>query len=237
MHREEAPMRAFLFLLLLLPLGACAAAPETPTPPASPQGQASGRPGLASRVTLEKPGLRVELEQGGRLVVQAGDAPAEEWVLPEEVASQALDSFHASGMFGPASSPSETGGTLRVTFRQGDLTQVRAPSPPPPELRALARVLEDLVPGEVGEGPAACWLVGTLEFENLEGGLWKVRLGPDREYVLTEVPEGFSSGDRVRLTGRPAPADQMGIHMAGPYYQVLTMRRLQPSPRQAPDSD
>jgi hypothetical protein len=230
-------MRAFLFLLLLLPLGACAAAPETPTPAASPTRPASTRPAPSSRVTLEKPGLWVELEQGGRLVVRAGEAPAEEWVLPEEVASQALDSLHASGLFGPASSPSEAGGALRVTFRQGDLTQVRAPSQPAPEFRALARILEDLVPGKEGEGPAACWLAGTLEFENLEGGLWKIRTGPDREHVLTEVPEGFFSGDRVRLTGRPAPPDQMGIHMAGPYYQVLTIRRFQPSLRQETESD
>lgn len=230
-------MRAFLFLMLLLPLGACAAAPETPPPSASPVAQASGRPAVPSRVTVEEPGLRVDLEPGGRLMVRTGDAPAEEWRLPEEVASQALESFQTSGQFGPASRPSEAEGPLRVTLQQGDLTQVRAPSQPSPELRALARALKELIPGEAGAGPSACWLSGILQFENLEGGLWKVQVGPDQEYVLTEVPEGFSSGDRVRLTGRPAPQDQMGIHMAGPYYQVLTMRRLHPTLRQEPGSD
>jgi len=224
-------MRVLLFLLLLLPLGACAATPETPGTSASPVTRTPERHAVLSRATVEEGGLRVDLEHGGRLVVRTGDAPAEEWWLPEEVAAQALESFQASHLFGPASRPTEAEGPLRVTFQHGDLTQVRAPRQPSAELRALARILKDLVPGEEGAGPDACWIVGTLQFEDLEGGLWKVHVGPDQEYVLTETPDGLSSGDRVRLTGRPAPPDQVGIHMAGPYYQALTLRRLQPKPR------
>ncbi len=224
-------MRGLFLLLLLLASGACAATPEAPPPPATPGPVA--RSGVL-RVTLEEPGLRVDLEQDARLIVRMGEGPAEEWLLPEEVSSQALQAFRSSSLFGRTSSPTEAEGATSLTLQEGDLTQVRAPRQPSPEFQNLARVLKDLVPGEEGAGPSECWIAGTLLFENLEGGLWKVRIQPGREYVLMDPPEGFTSGERVRLTGRPAPSDQIGIHMSGPYYQVLTLRRSGPSERSRP---
>jgi hypothetical protein len=174
---------------------------------------------------VEEPGLRVRLRNDGQMRVERG-AVVEEWLLPAEAAEKVLATFRSSGFFGPASRPSETGGALAVGLSEGDLHQVRAPRTPTPELRALARLLEDLVPGQQGVGPDNAWIAGTLIYEDLEGGLWKIQTGPQQHFVLATPPQGFQSGERVRATGRPAPSDTMGIHMAGPTYEVLTLRRV-----------
>lgn len=229
-------MRPLIMLLMLLALGACAAVPEAPpAPPAGPGAavpESPGSPALPSspsaasapvQVSLEEPGLAVSLRGDGALRVGRG-AEVEEWRVPVEAAEKVVTSFRASGLFGPAAKPAESGGALRLGMAEGDVWQVRAPKTPDRKLMDLAGRLRSLVPGEEGTGPDEAWIAGTLLYEDLEGGTWKVRVAPDRDFVLATAPEGIPAGTKVRATGRPASADTVGLHMAGPYYEVMTLR-------------
>ncbi len=225
-------MRILVLGLLFLSLGACAATPEVPSGAvASPVGPAASPPRSEAsvEVSFDEEGLRVRLRDDGRMRVEKGDS-VEEWRLPVEATEPVLSAFRASGLFGRAARPSESGGPLALGLREGDLHQVRAPRTPTPELRALAQLLKDRVPGREGVGPDGVWIAGTLIHEDLEGGVWKVQAGPQQHFVLAQAPPGFQSGERVRATGRPAAGDTMGIHMAGPYYEVLTLRRSPAAP-------
>ena len=223
-------MRPFLLVLLLLALGACAAAPEGPPPAAAPQPPsppAAASPRVQAslaEVTLEEGSLWILLREDGLLRCRLKPEAEEEWQLPAAAAARVVGEVRSSGFFGPSSRPVEAGGALRLSFKQGDLVQVRAPREASPELQALARRLKDLVPGSKGVGPDQVWIAGTLVYEDLEGGLWKIQVDPERSFVLATPPSGLRPGERVRATGRPAPQDSVGIHMAGPTYEVLTLR-------------
>ncbi len=219
-------MRLLVLGFLLLSLGACAATPEVPPAPVTSPDRPEPSPQrrAAVEVSVRGDGLRVRLREDGQMWVEQGGS-VEEWRLPVEAVEPVLAAFRSSRLFGPASQPSESRGPLAVGLRQGDLDQVRAPRTPTADLRALAQLVKDRVPGQEGVGPDGVWVAGTLVHEDLEGGLWKIQAGPQQHFILAETPAGFRSGERVQATGRPAAGDTMGVHMAGPYYEVLTLRR------------
>ena len=74
-------------------------------------------------------------------------------------------------------------------------------------------------------------LEGILTYQDLEGGVWQLNT-QDGLVVLRnapgchDIPEGFKEGGdtRVQVTGRFASGEgQMGIHMAGSYFEVERM--------------
>jgi hypothetical protein len=88
------------------------------------------------------------------------------------------------------------------------------------------------------------WVAGRLRFNPVEGGFWTLiyekTSGPGQSepygghFVLKSAPgttplAGFKDGDLVCVHGRVLK-DQMGIEMAGTYYEVQTAVRL---PRQS----
>lgn len=87
------------------------------------------------------------------------------------------------------------------------------------------------------ESPICGELVGTVTYEDLEGGLWRF-VGEDGEsWVLkssgTVSLEGMfdeakvKSGSKVLLRGAPANSEgNIGIHMAGPYYEVASVKLI-----------
>lgn len=228
--------RAVLALVLLASL-ACGPRPEpgptaaSPSPvPASPAVGQSPSPAASTStgavVTLEEPGLRVRLAESGALTVEHGDAPAEDWRLPAETAAAAVAGLRRDGLFGPSATPAEAGGAVKLSLEEGDVTQVRAPREPDATFQEAVASVRALVPKSTGSGPGDVWVAGELLHQDLEGGTWKLVVGPGKEYVLATFPEGFQTGQRVTATGAPARAGEtVGIHMAGAYYEVLTMKR------------
>ena len=80
-------------------------------------------------------------------------------------------------------------------------------------------------------GPNFEWVEGRLQYSDLEGGTWTLEFMENPgdgdpyggKFVLPEgVPEGFQAGDLVRVTGSVAE-QQMGINMAGTYYEVKSI--------------
>jgi hypothetical protein len=80
-------------------------------------------------------------------------------------------------------------------------------------------------------GPNFEWVTGRLQYSDLEGGTWTLEFTDNPgeadpyggKFVLAEgVPEGFQAGDQVTVTGSVAE-QQMGINMAGTYYEVKSM--------------
>ncbi|MCR5662360.1 MAG: hypothetical protein K6G50_09565 [bacterium] len=93
---------------------------------------------------------------------------------------------------------------------------------------------EKYVPADTGAGPDNCWLAGTLEHEDLEGGIWKLKTDAE-SFVLVPADDKMSdadmigshkAGDKVRVTG--SVSDDMSIQMAGRLYKVIGLYDLQP---------
>lgn len=221
-------------LLALVVLGsACGPRPaDPPSPAASPVATATATatatpsPAAAAPavLTLEEPGLSVRLAGTGEMTVEREGKPAEEWRLPPEAVARTLD---ALGVFEPTAAPEEAGGPVKLTLERDDLKQVRAPKAASHGFMQAVEAVRALVPQDRGSGPEDAWVAGELVHTDVEGGTWKIRVGPDKEFVLATFPEGFQAGQRVIATGSPARAGEtMGIHMAGPYYEVLTMRAV-----------
>lgn len=78
-------------------------------------------------------------------------------------------------------------------------------------------------------------LEGELQFEDLEGGTWRLLTSeqtwvlraaagrPSLEAMLSEAK--LKSGAKVQVHGRPASAEEnIGINMAGPYFEVDSLK-------------
>lgn len=229
-------MKRALLVLALLGSLACGPRPEegpTGIPPTSPPppspAAVSPTPSPASStgavVTLEEPGLQVRLADSGELTVRRDGGAPEEWRLPVAAASRVVGSLRESRLFGPTAAPAEDGGAVKLSLQEGDVTQVRAPREGAPDFLAAVEDVRALVPRPTGSGPDDAWIAGELVHQDLEGGTWKLVVGPGKEYVLATFPEGFQAGQRVIVTGSAAKeGETVGIHMAGPYYEVLTMK-------------
>ncbi|MBQ7567340.1 hypothetical protein IJT17_00875 [bacterium] len=78
---------------------------------------------------------------------------------------------------------------------------------------------------------------GVLQFEDLEGGLWRLQTA-EQSWVLrsaegcpaleTAIQDAnLKSGMRVTVQGHPASDEgNIGIHMAGPYFEVTDIKPI-----------
>lgn len=225
-------MKRVLLTLVLL-ASACGPRPEdAPSPAASPvvtptaTATATASPAAATGavLTLEEPGLTVRLTGSGEMTVERQGKAPEQWRLPTDAVAARLQGLE---IFEPTAAPEEAGGPITLTLERDDLRQVRAPKGASPTFQQAVETVRALVPQERGSGPDDLWIAGELVHQDVEGGTWKIRVGPDKEFVLATFPEGFQAGQRVIATGSPAKAGEtMGIHMAGPYYEALTLRAV-----------
>lgn len=100
-----------------------------------------------------------------------------------------------------------------------------------PEVTTSSTPTSDPTTPSQSFGPNFEWVEGRLQYSDLEGGTWTLEFtdNPGKadpyggKFVLREgVPEGFQAGDLVRVTGSVAD-QQMGINMAGTYYEVKSI--------------
>ena len=80
-------------------------------------------------------------------------------------------------------------------------------------------------------GPNYEWVVGRLEYSDLEGGTWTLHYMPNpgeedpyggKLVLQGEVPNKFQTGVTVKVTGSIAE-QQTGINMAGTYYELKSI--------------
>ena len=68
-------------------------------------------------------------------------------------------------------------------------------------------------------------LVGTIEYENLEGGVWMIAAEDGRRLVLENLPKEFlKAGLKVELSGEEEAS--FGIAMMGNTFNVQKAKRL-----------
>ncbi len=124
------------------------------------------------------------------------------------------------------------GATLTLTDKEGKCNSVKVKT-------SAGKPLFQLLPHTKGQGPEQCWIAGTLQHEDLEGGLWRLNGTVNKDqfsFVLrpstgssatidSQIAEAkIKDGDEVFITGKPVPAEEgFGIHMAGEYYEVLSI--------------
>ncbi|MFA5508555.1 MAG: hypothetical protein WC314_17770 [Vulcanimicrobiota bacterium] len=79
------------------------------------------------------------------------------------------------------------------------------------------------------------WVAGRLEYSDLEGGTWTLHYAEQAsdddphggKFVLQgSIPESLKAGDLVVARGQIAE-QQMGIHMAGSYYEFSSLSLLE----------
>ncbi|MCA9777968.1 MAG: hypothetical protein KC800_14665 [Candidatus Eremiobacteraeota bacterium] len=127
----------------------------------------------------------------------------------------------------PAAEPTASP-TMRTSSTSSPAPQESStPTPDQPAPTASSIPGAEATPSQ-SFGPNFEWVVGRLQYEDLEGGTWTLEFmenpGEGDPYggklvLRGGVPEGFQAGDRVRVTGAVAE-QQMGINMAGTYYEV-----------------
>lgn len=80
--------------------------------------------------------------------------------------------------------------------------------------------------------PDYSWIVGRLEYSQIEGGFWAIDYqdATDKfggKFVLGRDLrlEGFAPGDLVKITGQIAQ-NQVSIYQAGTLYQIESIQKL-----------
>lgn len=68
-------------------------------------------------------------------------------------------------------------------------------------------------------------IVGTLNYENLEGGVWIFRADDGRQFALDGLDSAFKE-DGVRLELKGNPVEAFSFAMVGPVFAVKSASRL-----------
>ncbi len=68
--------------------------------------------------------------------------------------------------------------------------------------------------------------IGTIEYENLEGGFWRLNEN-NTIYNLNNLPHEFrQEGIRVAILLKKSPEDVVNIFMNGIFYEVLSIKKI-----------
>ena len=155
----------------------------------------------------------------------------EQWIYPPQTAIQVLQKIVAL--------PALKGDSAQEKARLSILDNNGKTLPERAVPAEGGSSLFDLVPASQGVEPNGLWMAGTLEYENLEGGLWRFNAdapvqGHDSwvlrsALIATPLRDilqkgGVKSGQRVRVSGQPAaPENNFSFFMAGPIYELTAV--------------
>lgn len=191
------------------------------------------------RFTIDASGI-VKVIYGTEEEKDRETAPREELRLSPEAGKQAVDEVanaakaNESELLDMSADPASVLGKPRMLIVYPGLIRTWSAT----DSKSYQQAFESLakyVPADTGAGPDNCWLAGTLEHEDLEGGIWKLKTDAE-SFVLVPADEKQSdadmigqhkAGDKVRVTG--SVSDDMGIQMAGRMYKVIGLYDLRPT--------
>ncbi|MCR5661733.1 MAG: hypothetical protein K6G50_06350 [bacterium] len=223
------------------------AQPNGKTDAEQSQSNAGAPAELVACILAVKPDYRFTIDASGVVKVIYGTeeqkeretAPREILQISPEAGKQAVEELvnaaraNESELIDMTKAPESDLGKPRILIAYPGLVKTWPATDSKPYGQAF-EAFEKYVPADTGTGPDNCWLAGTLEHEDLEGGIWKLKTDAE-SFVLVPADEKQSdadmigshkAGDKVRVTG--SVSDDMGIQMAGRMYKVIGLYDLQP---------